>query len=286
MDLEQLYNTAPWEWPEGTDRFLLSFLDDTTADIENRLLAADMAGDYVVINNELALALIGIACNSAEAEPLRCEAVLSLGLALENGDLLGFEEEYEEEQQLLSKDVFEKIQTDLQKLYMDTDTPDEVRRCTLEASAHAPQSWHTEAVRAAYAGGDPKWRLTAVFCMSFVEGFELQIVEALLSPDPEMHYQAVCAAGEWSIDAAWKHVVALVQNESTEKQLLLAAIEAVGAIRPHEALNVLDELIDSDDEEISETVQEVLIASGAMDDLEADEYDYDADDDDDDIDDD
>jgi|AMWB02.1.fsa_nt_gi hypothetical protein len=272
MDLKTLDNTPPWEWPEGTDQFLLDVLRDTRTNIEDRLLAADLAGDYVVINDELATALLAIACNAAENEELRCEAVLSLGLALENSDILGFDDDDEEDEPLISRAVFDKIQTELHKLFMDTSTPDEVRRRTLEASSHAPQPWHTEAVRAAYASENPEWRLSAVFCMRTVEGFETQIVDSLRSPNPDMHYQAVCAAGQWGIDDAWKHVVALVQNNATEKALLLAAIEAVGAIRPHEALGVLEKWMASDDEEISETVQEVLLASGAMSDLEADTY--------------
>lgn len=271
MDLKQLENTPPWEWPEGTDQFLLGILRDTKAVSQDRLLAADLAGDYVVINDDLATALLTIACNAREQENLRCEAVLSLGLALENCDMLGFEEE-DEDEPLISKTVFDKILEHLHKLFMDTGTPDEVRRRTLEASSHAPQPWHTEAVRAAYGSNNADWRLSAVFCMRSVEGFETQIVEALRSENPELHYQAVCAAGQWGIDAAWKHVVALVENKSTDRPLLLAAIEAVGAIRPHQALGVLDELMSSEDEEISDTVQEVLLSSGAMADLEADTY--------------
>ena len=30
-----------------------------------------------------------------------------------------------------------------------------------------------------------------------------QIVEALDSPDPDIRYEAVCAAGSWAVGAAW-----------------------------------------------------------------------------------
>jgi len=86
--------------------------------------------------------------------------------------------------------------------------------------------------------------------MRFNRGFDAQILGALGSSNPDIHYEAVCAAGSWQVGAAWPHVVALVTSGNTEKALLLAAIEAVGNIRPREAAGILDGLDDSGDEEI------------------------------------
>ena len=120
----------------------------------------------------------------------------------------------------------------------------------------APQNWHEDAVRAAYGSDDEVWRLTGVFCMRFVRGFDEQILEALDSNNPDIHYEAVRAAGAWAVDAAWPHVTALVTAPNTDKPLLLTAIEAVGAIRPQQAAEILDDLADSDDEDIAEAVLE------------------------------
>ena len=62
-----------------------------------------------------------------------------------------------------------------------------------------------------------------VFCLWHREAFE------------DIHYQAVCAAGNWEVDAAWLHIASLATTELTDKSLRLAAIEAVGNIRPQEA---------------------------------------------------
>lgn len=59
--------------------------------------------------------------------------------------------------------------------------------------------------------------------MRFVRGFEDQILEALDNANPDIHYEAVIAAGDWGIDDAWPHVPALVTSERTDKALLLAA---------------------------------------------------------------
>jgi hypothetical protein len=65
-------------------------------------------------------------------------------------------------------------------------------------------------------------------------------------------WQAVCAAGEWAVDAAWRHLAALVTAGKTDKPLLLAAIGATAGIRPQEAAAILADLMDSDDEDIVE----------------------------------
>ena len=110
----------------------------------------------------------------------------------------------------------------------------------------------------AYSGDDEAWRLTAVFCMRFVRGFDEQILEALGSKNPDIHCEAVLAAGNWGMDAAWPHVAALITSEETDKPLLLAAIDAVAGIRPDEAAQILDDLADSDDEDIVAAVDEAI----------------------------
>ena len=76
----------------------------------------------------------------------------------------------------------------------------------------------------------------------------------------------MCAAGVWSVEAAWPHVVALVTAENVDKFLRLAAIDAVASIRPEDAAEVLDDLLDSTDEDIVEAVHEALaMAEGAPD---------------------
>jgi hypothetical protein len=138
----------------------------------------------------------------------------------------------------------------------------------------APQDWHKAAIRDAYSSGDEDWKLTAVFCMQFVRGFDDQILESLDSKNPDIHYEAVCAAGTWEVDAAWPHIVALVTSEETEKALLLVAIEAVASIRPQEAGAILIDLTDSGDEDIVEAAYEAMaLAEGPLDDEYDDEDD-------------
>lgn len=259
MDLRTLRDTPPWEWPPGTDTALLAVLRDGQAAGPDRLLAAGLAGDFTVINEDLVEALLAIVRSSGAAEKLRGQAAISLGPVLEYADTEGFEDSDEVR---ISERTFETIQETLRTLFRDADVPGEVRRQILEASVRAPRDWHQGAVRAAYHSDDEGWKLTGVFCMRFVRGLDEEILEALDSEDPEIHREAVGAAGAWGVEAAWPHVAALVAKDGTDRRLLLEAIEAVASIRPGEAPEVLSDLADSDDEEIAEAVHEALVMAG------------------------
>jgi hypothetical protein len=256
MDLKTMKDTPPWDWPENAGTILLETLRDDQSDEPNRLLAAELAGDSTVINGELADCLLSIVRNGEEPEHLRAKAVISLGPALQLADEGGYEGDPEEPP--FAEDTFRKIQDSLRKLSMDTGVPKEVKRRILEASVRAPQDWHQGAIRSAYSSDDEDWKLTAVFCMRWVSGFDDEILEALESRNPDIHYQAVCAAGSWEVDAAWPHVAALVTSKDTGKPLLLAAIDAIAGIRPQEAAEILAGLTGADDDEIAEAASEAL----------------------------
>jgi hypothetical protein len=256
MDLQKLRDTPPWDWPEDAGEMLLGILRDDRVDEPSRLLAAELAGDSTVMNDELADCLLSIVRNGEEPEHLRAKAVISLGPALELADEGGYEGDPEEPP--FTEDTFRKIQDSLRKLSMDTGVPKEVKRRILEASVRAPQDWHQGAIRSAYSSDDEDWKLTAVFCMRWVSGFDDEILEALKSRNPDIHYEAVCAAGNWELDAAWPHVAALVTSKDTGKPLLLAAIDALAGIRPREAAEILAGLTDADDDEIAEAASEAL----------------------------
>jgi uncharacterized protein (UPF0147 family) len=255
MDMKALKNTPPWDWPEGTPEKLVSVLRNKQAAEPDRVLATEMAGDFTVVNDELVEALLVILRNSEESQEVRARAAISLGPILEYADTEGFEDP---DDVPISERHFQQIQESLRELYMDPQIPKEVQRRILEASVRAPQDWQKNAVRAAYASGDDTWKLTAVFCMRFLRGFDEQIVEELDSRNPDIHLEAVLAAGTWGVRAAWPHIAALIHSGRTPKPLLLAAIEAVPSVCPQEAGEVLSGLIESDDEDIIEAVQEAL----------------------------
>ena len=270
MDLKTLQDTPPWDWPEEAGKKFQEILIDHQANEPDRLIAAELAGDLTVVNDQLADALMAAIRRPDEPEQLRAVAAIALGPVLELGDTDGFEDP---DDVPITQGTFRNIQGLFHALYFDLSIPKEVRRRILEASVRAPEEWHQDAIRAAYSSGDQEWILTAVFSMRWVRGFDDQILEALKSDDPEIHCQAIQAAGNWELAAAWSHTLALVRDPATPKSLLLAAIGAVASIRPAEAGSVLVDLTDSDDEEIAEAADEAIGMAETFPDEEDDEED-------------
>jgi hypothetical protein len=256
MDLKTLQDTPPWDWPLNAGKIIQKTLTNGRAKEADRAVAVELAGNMVVINDDLANALLAIVQSPDEPEPLRANAATSLGPVLEQTYILEFEDP--DDLPPITERTFRNIQGTLQKLYADDGIPKEVRRRILEASVRAAEDWHQNAIRDAYSSGDRDWMLTAVFSMRWVRGFDDRILEALKSTDAEIHYEAVEAAGNWALDAAWSHVVELVNDTGTPQPLLLAAIGAVAEIRPAEARKTLADLADSDDEEIAEAAEEAI----------------------------
>lgn len=275
MNLKALKEIPSWNWPKDAEVMFREVLLDDNADPKERCLAAELAGDYTVINDHLAEVLLSILKDSRQPDDLRSIAAVALGPALEDADIEGFTET---DDPVISEGVFNRIQTTFQTLFENPDTPKLTRRRILEAAVRAKGPWHREAVASAFSDTDPEWRLTAVFCMQYLEGFENEILEALSSSEADIHYHAVQAAGSTSLGGAWPHLIDIINRPGdTGKRLLLAAIEAVVNIRPQEASEVLDELANSPDEEISEAVLDALSLAGAMEgdpylDYEDDEY--------------
>jgi hypothetical protein len=267
MDIKSLQDTPPWDWPRDAGERFKEVLIDRRANESDRLAAAELAGDLVVINDGLADALMAITRSAEEPEGLRARAAISLGPVLEQADI-----DFDDPESVpITQQTFHNIQATFQKLYFDDSVPKEVRRRILEASVRAPESWHQSAIETAYSSGDREWMLTAVFSMRWIRGFDDQIMEALESADPDIHYEAVEAAGNWGVAAAWSHVSAIVQDAGSPKPLLLAAIGAVAGIRPAEAVEILADLTDSDDEEIAEAADEAMAMAETTPDEEEDE---------------
>ena len=158
----------------------------------------------------------------------------------------------------ITEHTFHLIQLTLQKLFLDDSVPKEVRRRILEASVRTPGDWHRDAIMRAWSSGDRDWMLTAVFAMKYVRGFDDLTLNALKSSDRQIEYEAVEAAGNWQLEAAWPHIAALVRSPATPKFIRVAAIGAVASIRPQEAREILFHLTDSHDEEIAEAAEEAI----------------------------
>jgi len=267
--LTSLENIPPWEWPHDTGEVLLGILGNDAVGEEDRVIAAEFAGNSVVINDTLADALLSVLCDGRSPARLRAQAAISFGAALEHSDIDGFEDP---DDAPISEAMFRKVKDTLRGLYDDTDAPKEVRRRSLEAAVRAGESWHQDAVRAAYASEDQDWKLTAVFCMRYVRGFDEEILESLDAGNGELRYEAVCAAGNREVKGAWPHIAGIITSERADKSLLLAAIEAAVGVCPERAPEVLGELMNSEDEDIAAAAFEAAAIAEGLDEMEEDDF--------------
>jgi HEAT repeat protein len=256
VDLRTLEATPPWEWPRDAEEILINALQNPRAPARDRMTAAELAGDLPSKDDEIAGVLLSIVSNASEPPLLRASAAISLGPVLEEVEMEGFDEPLSEPP--IAKELFLRIQETFRKVYSDKQEPKELRRRILEASVRSSQEWHTDAIRAAFSSDDQEWKLTAVFAMRYVQGFDKEILEMLDSRNPDIHFEAVLAAGECELEAAWPHLEDLLTSGNTEKRLLLAAIEAAGSIPSDEALPILLDLAGSRDEEIAEAADDAL----------------------------
>lgn len=262
MYLSRLKNMDPWEWPEDAGEIFLQAVLDPKGSLEDRMLAAELGGDPVVMNDELAQALLEVAINADEPEELRRQAIVSMGPVLELADLEGFDIF---EDAPISEHVFLTIQENLHALFDDQNVPKNIRRSVLESSVRAESDWHYEAIEQAYSSNDADWKLTAVFCMTYIQGFEDEILESLESPEEMIHYHAVQAAGNWELEEAWKHISSLAVSPETDKDVRVNAIEALGTIQPKKSQPILERLTRDEDEDISGVAFEALgMAEGKL----------------------
>jgi hypothetical protein len=257
VKLQDIADLPPWERPGNTGDKLKKIMRDHGAPVPDRELAIELAGDMTAVDNEICGLLIGILIDQTEPELLRSRACISLGPVLEQTDMSGFDDPYDDP--AITPEMFEHIKETLEAVYRDEAAPKLVRRKALEASVRAMQDWHPDAIRAQYASSDEEWKLTAVFGMRYVPGFETQIMEALNSANQDIHIEAIRAAGEREVHDAWPHIRALLKSSKTPKPLLLDAIGASAYVSPDEAGPALVDLVDSDDEEISEVAAEAMM---------------------------
>jgi hypothetical protein len=261
MDIHDLECTEPWEWPADASTEILRVLRDRAASEEDRALAASLAGDFVVVNDELAEELMAVVRDPAAPPEVRARAAVAFGPALEHSDSCDWSDD---DDIVVSQGVFDRMRQTLHEVYDDTTAPKEVRRRALEGAVRAPDDWQIEAIRTAYASDDPEWKLTAIFGMGYVDGFDEQILDALHSPVAKIKFEAVQAAGTCEVAAAWPYIAHLLDGGTRDKELLLAAIDAAPCIERAESLELLGKLTLSADNEIAEAAAEAMGMAAAL----------------------
>jgi hypothetical protein len=147
MTISDIQQTAPWEWGDTEREELIAVLRDPGASVAERALAAELAGETVIVDDEIAGLLLAIARNAEEPEEVRSSAAIGLGPALEEADTAeitnGIVGEVDVDSPI-SAEVFASIKAGLREVVEDESAPALVRRRALEAAVRAPAPWQRE----------------------------------------------------------------------------------------------------------------------------------------------
>ena len=133
-----------------------------------------------------------------------------------------------------------------------------VRQRAIESIAYSSDEGVREIIEAAYYHEDQRMRTSAVFAMgrSADPYWSDLVINELQSSRPEMRYEAAMASGELELAAATPLLANLVNDP--DREVLEAAIWALGQIGGNEARRILYDCYREGDEFLCEAVEEAL----------------------------
>lgn len=214
------------------------------------------------MDDEVARAFLDVASSDAE-EHIRADTIVGLGPIIDEAGI-DFDDEDDSEFALdpelgppISREMFETIVREVRGLYEDEAQPKLVRRRAFEVLVRDPQPWLTAEIRKHSASDDPEWKVSGIFGMGYVTGFEREIAVAVQSESGKLLFEAVRAAGSMEVAAAAKRIRELATSPNTELDLRLAAIDALPHV-DHDSFDLLERLSHSDDEEVAAAAEAAL----------------------------
>lgn len=228
---------------------------------EDESVREDARAELVAnMDDDTAAAFLKIAEGDASPE-VRADVILGLGPIIEEcGDEMLASGDLEDGFAPLSTARYKDLQTRLRKLYDDASQPAIVRRRALESLVRDQQPWMDDEAKKLAASGERDWKLTSLFVMGHLSGFDDVILEELNGSDPELVAEAVHAAGRRAIEGAAEKIADFAASDEADHDVRVSAILALPYL-DEDCGDLLEELARDDDDEISEA------AGAALDDL-------------------
>lgn len=243
------------------DRFFHDFSQEIEAyledeDAEVRTKAVQCLWDYPEP------AYIDVLIDVAENDPnakVRHKAIVTLGRFIYEGEMADYDYDwgiYGEDD--LPQEDFERVYAYLMGLIEDESRPLDERRYAIEAISfyHTPEV--LDVIEQAYHHPEKQMKISAVFAMGRngnLRRWEDYILEALYSPDRDLEFEAVRAAGNAHLESANRQLMRIAAGADDDKNLRIAAIWSLGQLGLEESFMLLDELRWDSDEEIREVAE-------------------------------
>jgi HEAT repeat protein len=156
----------------------------------------------------------------------------------------------------LSREGYSELVKRVRAVYEDPSQPKLVRRRAFETLVRDPAEWHREEIRKHFKSSDPEWKLTAVFAMGNVPGFDSELEQVVGEAEGELLAEAIRSAGEMEVEVG-ERVRELAASPATDRDVRLEAIRALPHVDPN-SHELLDTLSSSEDEEVAAVAEEAL----------------------------
>lgn len=211
------------------------------------------------MDDALAREILAIIASDA-ADDVRADAIVALGPAVEECGIEYMDDELPEGVPFtapLSREAYGELADALRAVYEDESQPTLVRRRALEVLVRDPQPWQADAIRRDFASSERDWKMTALFAMGYVRGFEQELLDVLRTAEGDLLYEAVRAAGNAEVVEAAPILEAFALSEETDPDVRLEAIAALPSVDP-ECFDLLDELAESTDEQVRGAAEQAL----------------------------
>jgi hypothetical protein len=236
------------------------------------------------MDDEVARAFLDVASSDAE-ERIRADTIIGLGPIIDEAGI-DYDDEDDEGFELdpelgppISREMFETIVREVRGLYEDEAQPKLVRRRAFEVLVRDPQPWLTAEIRKHYASDDPEWKVSGIFGMGYVPGFDKEIAAAVKSESGKLLFEAVRAAGSMEVAGAAPRIRELAASTTGDADLRLIAIDALPQV-DRDSFDLLESLSLSDDEEVAAAAEAALDELSIAESYDHEDEDFDDEDDD------
>lgn len=146
----------------------------------------------------------------------------------------------------IKHNVKDLIPSHLVKMVLGSDK-DTVKQRALESLGYSGNPDVPELIRNAFLSNDTRWVTSALCAMgrSADDAWAPQVESMLTSPDPEVQFEAIRAAGELELSGAREQLLALLDEDIEDEEIRLALIWALSQIGGDEVKEKLDELLEN-----------------------------------------
>jgi hypothetical protein len=211
-----------------------------------------------MMNDDVAAGFLEFIRRGAPEEVL-ADAIVGLGPILEEAGIDYFDDEFELPEIMapgISRETFQRLVRELREVYEDPQRPKLVRRRAFEVLVRNREDWQADAIRKHFEADDEEWKLTAVFGMGYVPGFDRELESVVNGASGDLLFEAIRSAANREVTEVAPRVRELAQK-SSDRDVQLAAIDALPLVDP-KCEPLLEKLARSKDEEIAEAAEAAL----------------------------